>query len=90
MNKTIFTKGNIIILISIFAFMLVTFGAFFGTYKLKKAHSSFETYSAYLDCTKTFDRTLTTGICLLPTGEKIKLLKADNGRWYKNGSFTFP
>lgn len=86
----IFTKSNIIILASIIAFILISFGAFFWTYKLKIAHSSFESYSEYLDCTKTSNRTLTTGICLLPTGEKIKLLKADNGRWYKNGSFTFP
>lgn len=90
MSLLFFKKENTMPLVIIFVVFILIIGAFYFTYRLKVAHDSFESYSKYLNCMQTSARTETTGICLLPTGESIKILKAENGRWYKNGSFAFP
>lgn len=90
MNKNKFTKKDIMSLVIIILVLAVFGMAFAWTYQLKKAHSSFENYSAFRGCVKVTERTLTSGSCITSSGENIKIIKAENGKWYLNGDFAFP
>lgn len=49
-----------------------------------RAHSTFENYYAFRDCTKLLKRTSTYGICKTPGGQTIKII-AFRGKWYLDG-----
>ena len=48
---------------------------------LRKAHATFENYYAFRGGVQLIEKTDTYGICKLPSGQTIKLVKISN-RWY--------
>ncbi len=84
------SKKDFVSMIMVIIILLSFATAFVWTYKLKKAHSTFENYSTYIGCVKILSKNLTSGVCTLSNGENIKIIKAQNGKWYLNGDLTFP
>ncbi|HVY54298.1 MAG TPA: hypothetical protein VHC46_00925 [Thermodesulfobacteriota bacterium] len=65
----------------------VILGGCFVTYQVYRtnlAHTTFERYYAFRECTELIDRTDTYGDCKLSDGSVIKLVLI-NGKWYLDG-----
>ena len=52
--------------------------------KTDKAHQTFENYYAFRGCSQLIIRTNDYGLCKLPSGKIIKLVKS-HGKWYLEG-----
>jgi hypothetical protein len=84
--KRFYTKRNIIIFAIIFVVFLA-FGIYWVNY-LRIAHSTFENYYKFRGCTELLEKTDTYGICKLPSGETIKLVKYQN-KWFLDGDLPY-
>jgi hypothetical protein len=85
--KKFYTRKNIILVsIPILAFLI--FCVYWINY-LNIAHSSFENYYNFRGCVALLEKTDTYGICRLPSGETIKLVKVKN-KWFLDGDLGFP
>ena len=52
--------------------------------KVDKAHQTFENYYAFRGCTQLVKKTNTYGLCMLSTGQRIKIVEF-RGKWYLDG-----
>ncbi len=52
--------------------------------KTRQAHQSFENYYAFRGCSQLLERKADYGICKLPSGQNLKLVKFQE-RWYLDG-----
>ncbi len=80
-------KNTILTVIIIVVFSL----AIFLTYQfitLRKAHSTFENYYTFRECTQLLNRTNDYGICKTKSGQAIKIVKYHN-KWYLDGDLPW-
>jgi hypothetical protein len=85
--KKLCTRKNII-LVAILVLVSLFFCIYWINY-LNIAHSSFENYYNFRGCVALLEKTDTYGICRLPSGQTIKLVKVNN-KWFLDGDLDFP
>jgi hypothetical protein len=78
---------KIIIAICAIAVIIAALGIYWIIY-LQKAHSTFENYYAFRGCAKLMQKTDTYGLCKLPSGEIIKIVKYQN-KWFLDGDLPW-
>ncbi len=76
-------KKKIIIFVVILIIVVFVFGVF-EFFSLRKAHSTFENYYTFRNCSRLLAKTDDFGFCETKSGGIIKLVKIDN-KWFLDG-----
>jgi hypothetical protein len=84
-------KNKIVLaLLALIAAAIVFFSfAIYWVYYLHVAHSTFDNYYKFRGCAQLLQKTDTYGMCELPSGQVIKIVKY-HGAWYLDGDLPFP
>ncbi|MCL4338676.1 hypothetical protein M1271_03235 [Patescibacteria group bacterium] len=75
-KKILIITGVLVLLVFIFVIYQIR--------TLQKAHSTFENYYVFRGCIKLVKKTDDWGLCQLPSGRIIKLVKFQD-KWYLDG-----
>ena len=78
-----FDKRTVLSICTVLVAMIVIIGVSQLVY-LKKAHSTFENYYHFRGCIQLIEKTDTSGICQLASGQTITIVEI-NDKWYLEG-----
>ena len=84
-NKFMDRKTVLFLILAIILFDALVFSADNYFAYLRKAHSTFENYYVFRGCVQLLEKTDTYGTCKTNSGQVIKIVKYNNGRWYLDG-----
>jgi hypothetical protein len=77
-------KNKILVLVLSIVVLLILMLGTIQFFELQKAHSTFDNYYAFRDCTQLIQKTDTSGVCKTQSGAMITIVEINN-KWYLQG-----